>query len=415
MQTRALLQTEMISMATIASYLHKDAEQTPARRRRLVAVAATMAYFLAVGLITGCKPLPDTPKIIVVVASATANEPAPVLATPDRAMLRNAGNTSTRAAAFVVNPNTGQAREVSLTPRRADRTVNYGPGRDSELTANVNRVQQLLNTLAASKLFGLMAMITQAVRVTSHPGTLLVLSSALSTAGGFDLRQVGWGADRRTAAVSLSSRGLLPSLAGWRVVYSGLGVTAGRQTALPLPQRTVLTRYWLALCHVAGAASCTVDPVTRPDPPSRSTTPVPLVPVPRVTSFRGPHGQTTNVPADAFFAFNSARLLPGADTILGPVATKAWGQRLKVTIVGFASPDGGTAAYNLALSAERARAVQARLIALGVPASSIVKAVGLGTAGKPRSACYRDGHLNESICAELRRVVITLHPARAVP
>src|SRR5215467_9834000 len=134
MQTRALLQTEMISMATIASYLHKDAEQTPARRRRLVAVAATMAYFLAVGLITGCKPLPDTPKIIVVVASATANEPAPVLATPDRAMLRNAGNTSTRAAAFVVNPNTGQAREVSLTPRRANGEVDYGPDRNRKLT-----------------------------------------------------------------------------------------------------------------------------------------------------------------------------------------------------------------------------------------------------------------------------------------
>ena len=155
-------------------------------------------------LLTGCQPPPGNPKIIVVAASVTANEPAPVLSDPDRAMLRNAGSASTRAAAFVVDPNTGQAREVSLTPRRPDGKVDYGPERNSELGTNVNRVQQLLNTLAASKPFDLLAMIAQAVRVTTPPGTLLILSSGLSTAGGFDLRQVGWGADPRTAAISLS-------------------------------------------------------------------------------------------------------------------------------------------------------------------------------------------------------------------
>ena len=91
------------------------------------------------------------------------------------------------------------------------------------------------------------------------------------------------------------------------------------------------------------------------------------------------------------------------------MAARAQGHHLTVTIAGYASPDGGTDAYNLALSAERARAVQARLIALGVPASLIVKVVGLGTAGKPRSACYHNGHLDEAICARLRRVVITVH------
>jgi outer membrane protein OmpA-like peptidoglycan-associated protein len=400
-------------MSKIALNLQKGSKRAPARRHRLVVGTAGAAVLAGAAMVTGCTTPPDTPKNIVLVASATSNEPEPILAAPDRAMLRNAGNTSTRAAAFVVNPNSGQAREVSLTPRRADGEVDYGPNRNSELTAGVNHVQQLLTALAATRPFDLLAMIAQAIRVTSHPGTLLVLSSGLSTAGGFDLRQVGWGADPQTAAVSLRRQGLLPSLSGWHVVFSGLADTAGRQAALPLPQRTVLTRYWLTLCHVAGAASCTADTVTRPDPPARSTTPVPVVPVPRVTSVRGPHGQTTNVPADALFAFNSARLLPGADAILRPVAASAQGHHLKVTIVGYASPDGGTHAYNLALSAERARAVQARLIALGVPASLIVKAIGLGTAGEPRSACYRDGHLDEAICARLRHVAITVHSAPA--
>jgi outer membrane protein OmpA-like peptidoglycan-associated protein len=365
-------------------------------------------------VITGCGAPASTPKIIVIVASATANEPAPVLANQDRAMLRNAGSTSTHAAAFVVDPNTGQAHEVSLTPRRADGEVDYGPERDSELTANVNRVQQLLNVLSADKPFDLLNMISQATHVTPRPGTLLVLSSGVSTSGAFDLRKVGWGANPHTAAASLHRRGQLPSLSGWHVLFSGLADTAGRQPALPVPQRTVLTRYWLTLCHVARAASCAVDSVTRPDPPTQSTTPVPVVRVPRVTSFRGPHGQTTtNVPADAFFAFGSARLLPGADAILRPVAARARAHHLKITILGFASPDGGTNRTNKALSAERARSVRARLLALKVPANLIVRAVGLGTAGKSRSACYRNGHLDETVCAQLRHVKIILHPASA--
>jgi outer membrane protein OmpA-like peptidoglycan-associated protein len=407
-ETPALSQTET-SMTTIALYLRKDAQRTLGRHRPM-AGAATAAVLCGSVLLAGCQRPTDTPKTIVIVASATANEPAPVLAAPDRSMLLDAGK-STNAVAFVVDPNTGQASEVSLTPRRADGEVDYGPDRNMKLTSNVNQVQQRLNTLAASGPFDLLTMIAQAIRVTSVPGTLLVLSSGLSTAGGFDLSQVGWGADARTVAAWLNQRGLLPRLAGWHVVFSGLADTGGRQPALPLPQRTVLASYWLTLCQVAGAASCTADTVTRPAPPSRSTTPVPVVTFPQVTSFRSPRGQTTDVPADAFFAFNSARLLPGADAVLGPLAAEARGQHLQITIIGYASPDGGTDAYNLALSAARAQAVKTRFIALGVPASLIVKAVGLGTAGQPRSACYRQGQLDEAICEQLRRVVITLYPA----
>ena len=164
--------------------------------------------------LTGCGPPPGAVRNIVVAASQTANEPRAVLAAPDQALLRGAGASSSRAAAFVVNPNTGQAREVSLTPRRANGEVDYGPNRGSELATNVSRVQKLLNTEAASKPFDLLSMIAQAVRVISHPGTLIVVSSGLSTAGGFDLRQVGWGASPHTAAAALRRRGLLPRLAG---------------------------------------------------------------------------------------------------------------------------------------------------------------------------------------------------------
>lgn len=400
-------------MFRIAFYLRKTVIRAVTRRRILAGAAALVVTLPLSVLLDGCGPALGSPDNIVIAASATMNEPDPVLATPDLASLRTAGNTSSRAAAFVVNPDTGQARKVSLTPRRADGQVDYGPDRNNELAANVRDVERLVRQEAATGPYDLMTVLTQAVRVTTHPGMLLVLSSGLSTAGAFNMQQVGWGADPHTIAATLRHRGFLPRLTGWRVVFSGLGGTAPPQPALPPPQRSLLTRYWLAICQAAGAASCTVDAVTRPDPASRSTTPVPIVPVPRVQSVRGPHGIRTTVPADEFFAFNSSRLLPKANAVLGPLARRARAQRMTVSIIGYASPDGGTQAYNLALSAARARAVETRLIALGVPARQIGKAIGLGTADKPRSSCIRQGQVDESICAQYRRVVITLHSAQA--
>jgi outer membrane protein OmpA-like peptidoglycan-associated protein len=294
--------------------------------------------------------------------------------------------------------------------------VEYGPRRGYLLDQNMSRVGQLLQEEAASGPFDLLSMIASAVRVTSPPATLLILSSGLSTAGGFDLRLVGWDADPSSIAVQLKQRGLLPDLVGWRVIFSGLGDTAGRQLPLPLPQQTTLVSYWMAICRAAGAAACQTDQTTRPDPPSRSTTPVPVVPVPAVLSVRGPNGATgVSVPSDELFAFGSATLLPGADGILAPLAAKARSGHLLVTVTGYASPDGGSAAYNLALSRARALAVRARLVALGLPSGQIIRVTGLGTDGKTTQACDVAGQFDEAVCAQLRRVVVLLtHSPAAV-
>jgi len=380
-------------------------------RRRLAApLLLAVAALLALAL-TGCQAPSHVAEVVVVLPSATANEPAPVLAAADRAVLYHAGATSTRGVAYVINPATGQPTRVGLTPVRAGGQVEYGPRRDYLLGQNVNRVQQVLRTEAATGAFDLLQMIGTAVRATAHPGTLLILSSGLSTAGGFNLRDVGWDASPRTVAAQLGQRGLLPRLAGWRVIFSGLADVSGRQPPLPLPQRTTLTGYWLAICHAAGATACGTDDTTRPDPPSRSTTPVPVVPVPVVTSVTGPrHSAGLSVPTDELFAFNSSSLLADADGILGPLAGRARAQHQFVSITGYASPDGGTAAYNLALSRQRAMAVRNRMIALGLPPSQITQVTGLGTAGRSPRTCDRDGQLDEAICAGLRRVVILLIP-----
>jgi outer membrane protein OmpA-like peptidoglycan-associated protein len=365
----------------------------------------------AAGTLAACEHEQPTAKVIVLVASATRNEPAAVLAAPDLADLRQAAVASGGAIANIVNTNTGQPTTVTLTPLRPDGEVEYGPDRNTLLAANLARVQRLLRRQAADRPFDLLSLLAQAVKVSPVPGTLIVVSSGLSTAGGFDLRQVGWYASPAAVASQLKREGLLPPLTGWHVIFSGLGDTAGDQPALPLPQQAELMAYIMAICHAAGAASCSTDDVTRPDPPGLSTYRAPIVPVPVVTSFQGPrHWTGENIPADMFFRLNSSQLLPGADSILGPLAARAKAYRLQVSITGFASPETGSLAYNQALSLARAQAIQAGLIALGVAPGQIIQVAGDGTAGKTAAACYRGGHLDEVVCAKLRRVVILLSP-----
>jgi len=372
--------------------------------------AITIATLIVVPMCIGCGKTPSpTPQAVVIVASVTANEPAPVLSASDRQLLYQVGGASTDGVAYVVNPNTGQPTTVVLTPLRPDGQVEYGPRRRLLLEANVNRVQRLLDSEAATVPFDMLADIEAGVRVVSSPATLLVLSSGLSTAGAFDLRLVGWDANPRVAADDLRGRGLLPDLDGWRVIFSGLGDTAAPQPKLPLPQQTTLRTYWLAICQAARARWCTVDNLTRPMPQSRSTRPVPIVAIPRILPIRGPAGWTgASVPTDEFFAFGSSRLLPGANVILRPIVAKAITQHLFLRISGYASPDGGSLRFNKLLSQARALAVRDRVIELGLPARQIVRFIGLGTDARTAAACYRNGQLSEVICARLRRVVILL-------
>ena len=351
------------------------------------------------------------PHSIVIAATATANEPAPALSLADVLLLETIGESSASGIAFVVNPANGQPLQLPLTPSRSDGQVEYGPRRSQLLAQNISRIESEFSNEAATGPFDLLNTMLNASRVTSPPATMLLLTSGVTTSGGFDLRKVGWADPAATAAAALKQHGFLPDLTGWTVIFSGLGETAGRQPVLPLPQQTTLASYWLAICHTAGAVACRVDDSSRPVRSSRSKVPVPVVPVPAVQSITGPHGQQQSViPADLLFAFNSATLVPGADSYLAPIVTRAATGSYSVSITGQASPDGGTASYNLRLSVLRAQAVERRLITLGLAPYKVVQVNGIGTAGQ---SCTVNGTLDESRCAQLRRVVITLSPTTA--
>ena len=381
--------------------------------RVVLAVCSLMLATLTGAVVSGFRPAHSHPEAVIITATATENESAPAPSPTDLQILPSAGSTSTEATAYVVDPNTGQPTVLPLTPRRADGQVEHGRRRDQLLADNIGAVGRVLGREAGYEPFDLLTRITAATRPASPPATLIVISSGLSTAGGFDLRQVGWQANPASIVAQLKDRGLLPSLQGYHVIFSGLGVTtAGPQPTLSLPQVRKLASYWLAICRAAGAASCTVDEMTRPDLPSHSTTPVPVVPVGQVTSVRGPEGTVIiRLPYSLLFGFNSARLLPGADATLQPIVLRAVHGHLQVSITGHASPDGGTDAYNRALSSRRAVAVFRRLLTLGLPRTQVTSVRGIGLAGTTASECLVNGQLDEAICAELRDVVIVLSPA----
>jgi hypothetical protein len=244
-------------------------------------LAAAISY-----LQRGSSP-PGPPVNFIIASSATANEPAPVLSTAMLRILQSAGEGSTEALVYVSAPSGGPPAMITLTPQLANGLVDHGPSRISILERNIAAVQQAVERQTAPGPFDLLAAITAAIRAAPPPATLMVISSGLSTAGGFDLRQVGWDANARTVAAQLETRGLLPDLTGYRVIFSGLGNTAGRQPALPLPEQTILTRYWLAICQAADATSCSTDNSSRAQPTPRSTALVPVVPVPKIVSVRG--------------------------------------------------------------------------------------------------------------------------------
>jgi outer membrane protein OmpA-like peptidoglycan-associated protein len=393
-------------------YRYRYRSRRTINRRLALAVCLLTLAALASALISGFGFSHSHPETVIITATATENEPTPALSPTDLQILRSAGSTSSRATAYIVDPNTGQPTMVPLTPRRTDGQVEHGPRRNQLLADNISAVRNVLAREAGHEPFDLLARITAATRVASPPATLIVISSGLSTSGGFDLRQVRWQANPTSIAAQLKNRGLLPSLQGYHVIFSGLGVaTAGPQPAPSLPQVRKLASYWLAICRAAGAASCTVDDMIRPDLPPHSTTPVPVVPVGQVTSVRGP-GDTViiRVPYSLLFGFNSAVLLPGADATLQPIVLRAIRGQMQVSITGHASPDGGTGAYNHALSSRRALAVFRQLLALGLLRSQVTSVRGVGVYGTTPSECLVGGQLDEAICAQLRDVVITLSP-----
>ncbi|WP_072477014.1 OmpA family protein [Amycolatopsis australiensis] len=356
---------------------------------------------------------------VVIVAGATANEPRPALTEAALAVLRDAANSgnvsaqgSGKSSVALISAADGvQSRAIVLTPRRADGSLEHGFQRPSLVERNVRAAADAVAATAATHSgLDLLAGVDAAVRGVT-PGTLVVVSSGLSTTGAFDLRQVGWDADPQAVAEQLAAKHELPRLAGWRVLFTGLGDVAGPQPPLPGASRDKLTQYWHAICAKAQAGSCDFDERRTPAEAPRASAATPVVPVPGVTSVVGPGGQVSTVVSDSAlgFAGDSAALSPGAESLLRGIAASITARlggnpAAPVTIRGYAAdPPGSTAAGRQELAELRAEAVAGALRQAGVRQRPDVG----GTGTEPGRTAMKDGKFDEAAAAAMRRVEIT--------
>ncbi|MGW5746398.1 OmpA family protein [Amycolatopsis sp. NPDC003861] len=324
----------------------------------------------------------------------------------------NSGNASPQGSgkssvALVSAADGADAHQIVLTPRRADGSLEHGLQRPSLIDRNVQAVADAVAATAAARSgLDLLGGIDAAVRGIA-PGRLIVVSSGLSTAGAFDLRQVGWDADPATVARQLAAKNALPHLENWHVLFTGLGSVAGAQAPLPGSAHDKLLQYWQAICAQARAAGCEFDDKRVTTEPSRATVATPVVPVPGVTSVVGSAGRVSTTVSDSALGFSgdSAVLSPGALDLVRALAGSitAAGRSDAVVVRGYAAdPPGSTAAGRQALADQRARAVAGALGDAGVRRRLDV--AGVGT--QPGRTAMVGGRFDEAAAAAMRRVEI---------
>lgn len=401
----------------------------PTRPRRRIGhrigwriAALILASGLAVTALTGCAAsaapgLIGVGERVVVLTTGAKHEPRPMLTARALAALRDAAQSRNvtdglggiGSVALVATADGHLSESLPLTPRRDNGEVEHGLRRDDLIEANVRKVSDTVaDTTATEPGMDLLQGIDDAVAGVDD-GVLILVSNGLSTDGGFDLRQVGWQADPEHIAAQLRERGLLPDLAGWRVLFTGLGATAGDQPPLPKPTRDKLIAYWQAICVAAGG-SCEFDNTRFGTTPPVATVEQPVVPIPDVTSVTGPNGEVTTTLSDVVlgFAGDSAALSQSARDLLRETAVRI-NARLTdrpdavVTVRGYtADPPPSTPESRRQLSQQRAKAVAAALTGW-IP--NQVVAVGDGAA--PGTTAVVNGAFDEDRASQMRRVEIT--------
>jgi outer membrane protein OmpA-like peptidoglycan-associated protein len=420
--------------ATQASPRRRGAHQ----RLRRLARAVVAVLLLLCGC--GCTPalggphppgeagadcgLPSDGERIVVLAAGTIHDPRPALTSRAVDELRSAAHSSTArsgkaatgSVAIVVSTDGTVRKVLPLTPRRSTCEVEHGFEREQLIEANIARVIATVSAVSATVPgLDLLRAIDNAVRGLP-PGTLIVVSNALSTDGGFDLRRARWNLTDADLIRQLNERGLLANmLTGWHVLFIGVGDTAGDQPPLTKPARDVLTRYMCTIASAAGAASCDVDRTPLDAVAPSTTVDTPLVDVPGISSVVGPDGRTTTTIENSALGFgpDSAELSADALTVLQAVAVRIAARLVEhpeavVSVRGYvADPPTSTPLGRQQLSDQRAAAV-ARALATALAAAGLAPRIDVAGAGTPPGmTAMVDGTFDEAIAQSMRKVDIT--------
>lgn len=379
-------------------------QMTTTTPRRTAAAAA--AIIAIASLLTGCNAIPR-PTSLTIAATATSVESAPQLDAVRDQLIEHA-----QSALFpgdgrvtVVGPDT--VDEIDLTPMRGADVENDGGKAERRITENLKKLADVVGHLAATA-DGLDAIgvLDRALGVTPTDGTVVLITSGLSTVAPLDLSQAGDWIPNAAELVDATDSANLPNATGRHIVFVGLGhayTNSTQQSAGPAA-RAALTTIYLGLCGRMNALSCSaVNNLAEPIAPV-SVNVVPILKFDPIST-----ACVTTLTVDASFAFggDSAVLEPAADAVLQPIAEALAGCVTNEVIdaTGYSADidcdtDPGDAA---ALELNRASAVLTRLEELGAPRSSIG---GAAAGGQLIDDCP-DGVFVEDLGRSNRVVVLT--------
>lgn len=241
-------------------------------------------------------------------------------------------------------------------------------------------------------------------------GNIIVIDSGLQTVAPLAYQQ----SELLTASPSdivtfLRSQQLLPGLQGTHVELSGIGYTAAPQPALDEAQRNNLTAQWEAIV-TAGGGCVKSDPTPNTAGEQSGLPPVSIVRPPTEPVF-------TNCGTIALADAGDVGFNVGQATYRDPAKAEAMLSRLAstlkqgsehITLIGSTSSEGGDS-VNGPLSLARAQAVQASLVALGIPGARI-RAIGDGAHWEGRANDLGPGRVLLPGPAEQDREVIVQLP-----
>ena len=245
----------------------------------------------------------------------------------------------------------------------------------------INNVNQVLagTTQAATDIKAqtpqadVLTALTEAAGAVPAGGNVIVMDSGLQTVAPLDFATGLLSDDPQTIVDYMKSAGELPNLTGRHVYFVGLGWTASPQPSLGIPYSKKVIEIWEQIAKVADASCVAINPTPDtasavPGLPTVSIVTPPPLPQPPVACSATVLNDANHVGFG--FASTTFRDPSGARTTLRQLADVMLKTGESVTLTGSTSSEGSDQ-FNLALSLQRAEAVKAVLMQLGVPASRI--------------------------------------------
>lgn len=386
------------------------------RRRRFVGAFALCA--LLAGTVSGCDSGPkfrsDPVALscpvqaggpVTLVVGARANTQRPQLPNEVQGLVREAAKQGHKIEVVRVDGVPTVAVTATFATNGRNQQI-----RDRDLANFVRQIGTSVTALQPkAPEADVLGALTEAAQITPAGGTIVLIDSGIPTTGPLSFQNSDmFGAAPTDVATFLASQHLLPDLSGRSLLLVGIGDTADPQPALAGNVQEQITALWKTVADKAGAACSIPVPMEATRTSISTTVAVTVVQPPPPPTF----GCGTTVLADngaVGFVVGTANFRDpaAAKQTLQGLADVLRGHSQQVKLIGTTSSEG-TDGANQKLSEQRAAAVKAVLVQLGVAGSRITP-TGAGEHYPDRVVdTTKDGVLIPSAAAHNRSVVVQL-------